>query len=99
MYIYLPSLHSEKGTDYSSFAIAISTAFQQLFYFLQDNNYFKGLIFKIKDYTVSGILLETLLDIAKCFLHFCPGIWHLATLVPLPQVIVFVHVFSDHRFA
>lgn len=56
-------------------------------------------VFKNKNYTVSRILLETLLDIAKCFLHFCPGIWHLVIMVPLSQVIVFVYVFSDHRLA
>lgn len=76
-YISLPSFHPEKHTDLSSVAIAIRTAFQHLFYFSQDNNYFKGFTFKNKDYTVSRILLETLLDIAKCFIYFCPGIWPL----------------------
>lgn len=97
MCIYLPPYHPEKGTDHTSLAIATLTAFQHLFYFLQDNNYFKGLIFKNKDYTLSRILFETLKDIAKCFPLSYPGIWQLATLVPLPQVIVYV--FSDCRLA
>lgn len=97
MYIYLPSFHPEKGTDHSSFAIAILTVFQHLFYFLQDSNYFKGLIFKNKDHPVIRILLETLRY--EMFSSFCPVIWHLATLVPLSQVTVFVYVFSDHRLA
>lgn len=68
MCIYLPSFHPEKGTDHTSFAIATLTAFQHLFYFLQDNNYFKGLVFKNKDYTLNRIWFETLKDVAKYFL-------------------------------